>query len=81
MANLKPEISFYNQKEMEFMASHMSEWVLISEQKILGFFATFEKAAEKLTREFDPENADRPFLLRQIGAPKPVFNRMVPVSV
>ena len=81
MSNLTEDIDFYKLNENQFRKSHMHEWVLISEKEIIGFFSSFEDAASKLEAEYDEQSPRRPFLLRQVGSPQPVINRMAFASV
>lgn len=81
MSDLSQEIEFYRLNESDFRQSHMNDWVLISRNEILGFFNAFEDAAVKLEAEYDEKSPERPFLLRQIGSPQPVINRMAFASI
>ena len=64
MSYLSQEIDFFIANEETFKAQHNREWVLISEDKIQGFFKDFQVAAKLVAEKY----ADVPVLLRQIGS-------------
>lgn len=65
MAELKDEIAAYERQQAELEASHLGKWVLVHDQKLEGFFDTFELAAANAVKRF----GRGPYLIRQIGAP------------
>lgn len=73
MKNLDQEIALYDSKKIEFESKHMGEWVLIHESEVVGFFNSFEIAANVAVPKF----GSGPYLIRQVGA-KPF---VIPVSV
>ena len=74
MSHLAHEISVYEKHETEFRKTNDQDWVIISGDEILGFFSSFESASRQLRREFNPNEPDRPFLVRRINRPIPVLN-------
>ncbi|WP_409433621.1 hypothetical protein ACJ3XI_03690 [Litorimonas sp. RW-G-Af-16] len=69
MLMLREEIKTYEQNELDFKESHLGEWVIIQNTKVIGFFKDFQIAAEKVFSEF----GDTPVLLRQIGFEPEVY--------
>ena len=65
MANVENDIAAFKKMQPEFEASHMGEWVLFHDEKFIGFFGSFELAAEHAVKHF----GRGPYLIRQIGAP------------
>ena len=65
MAELVNEISAYEKMRPTLEAQHMGKWVLIHDEKLVGTYDSFEKAAEDAVAKF----GRGPFLVRQVGAP------------
>lgn len=65
MAALQTEIEYYNRNADEFREAHRNDWVVISEESVLGFYRRFEQAALAAINAF----GEKPFLIRQIDAP------------
>lgn len=65
MTDLQTEIEFYNQNLDGFRKTHRSDWVVISNNSVLGFYRRFEQAAFAAINAF----GEKPFLIRQIDAP------------
>ena len=63
MCMLDKEIETFTKKEAAFKKEHLGEWVIIKDDKIIGFFENFQAAADKVFSDFETT----PVLLRQIG--------------
>ncbi len=64
MSYLSQEIDVFVANEETFKRRHNSEWVLISGDKIEGFYKDFQVAAKMVAEKYP----DVPVLLRQIGS-------------
>jgi hypothetical protein len=73
MADIKDEIAAFETMQAQLETQHMGEWVLMRDQKLIGFFPSFEQAAAEGLRLF----GRGPYLVREIGA-EPI---RLPVSV
>lgn len=61
---LQHEIDAFKKLQPELEAKHMGEWVLICHQQLVGYFASFDAAADDAIERF----GSGPFLIRQVGA-------------
>ena len=67
---LDKEIAFYEAQKAEFERDHFMEWVVIRDQRVIGFFKSLQDAAAKYEEIFD----GRHIMVRQVGfVPQPVF--------
>lgn len=73
MLELENEIKAYDGLRAELENSHMGEWVIVHDEKLIGVFPSLDEAAGEAVRRF----GRGPYLIRQIGAP-PIA---MPVSV
>jgi len=73
MSPIQDEIAAYEAIQARLEAEHMGEWILMRDLKVLGFFPSFEIAAEEGLRRFGRSS----YLVREIGA-EPI---RLPVSV
>ncbi len=62
---LETELKVYEANLEKFRKEHRLEWVVISGDRILDFFARFETAALVAIQTF----GEKPFLIKQIDAP------------
>ncbi|HJU60686.1 MAG TPA: hypothetical protein VJ864_01470 [Candidatus Binatia bacterium] len=65
MGDIQKEIETFQQMRAELESAHTGEWVVIHNCQLIGFYASFEKAADDAVRKF----GSGPYLIRQIGAP------------
>lgn len=65
MAELEREIAAYEAMRPELEAKQMGKWVLVHDERLIGTYDSFEKAAEEAVAKF----GRGPFLVRQVGAP------------
>jgi hypothetical protein len=65
MAEIDVEIAAYEAMRGKLEADSMGKWVLLQDQKLVGMYDSFEKAAEDAVRRFK----SGPYLIRQVGAP------------
>jgi hypothetical protein len=65
MSDINKDIEAYNNMRVMLESEHSGEWVLFFQQKLIGYYETFELAAEDAVQRF----AEGPYLIRQIGAP------------
>lgn len=65
MGNIDDEIRAFQAMQAELESSHMGEWALVFDGKLVGTFETFEAAADSAVQKF----GSGPFLIRQVGAP------------
>lgn len=64
MSPIQDEIALFKSRQSEFEATHMGKWVLICKRQLIGFYASFDVAADDAVRQF----GSGPFLIRQVGA-------------
>ena len=65
MADLDQEIAAYEARREELEAQSIGKWVIVFNREFIGFYDSFELAAEDAVRRF----GRGPYLIRQIGAP------------
>lgn len=65
MTTLDQEIAAYENMRADLENRHMGEWVLISDEKLIGVFPSFDEAAKEAVHKF----GRGPYLIRQVGAP------------
>jgi len=65
MADIDSEIAAYETMRVELENQHMGKWVLISGEKVIGVFSSFDGAARDAVQKF----GRGPYLIRQVGAP------------
>jgi hypothetical protein len=65
MAELRDEISAYEQMRADLEASSLGKWVLVHDGQLIGTYDTFDAAANEAVERF----GFGPYLIRQIGAP------------
>lgn len=65
MTDLDREIAVYENMRTELENQHMGEWVLVSGEKLIGVFSSFDEAARDAVQKF----GRGPYLIRQVGAP------------
>jgi len=65
MTTLDQEIAAYEIMRPDLENRHMGEWVLVSDEKLIGVFSSFDEAAKEAVQRF----GRGPYLIRQIGAP------------
>lgn len=70
---IQDEIDAFEAMQTRLEAEHMSEWVLMREGRVIGFFQSFETAAAEGLLKFGRDS----YLVREIGA-EPI---RLPVSV
>ena len=63
MAIIEKEIIAYDLMRDELEAKHHGEWVLVHDQKLIGTYETFQKAAAVARKRF----GRGPYLIRRIG--------------
>lgn len=63
MAIIEKEIIAYDLMREELEAAHKGEWVLVHDQKLVGTYETFQKAASVATSKF----GRGPYLIKKIG--------------
>lgn len=63
--DLTKDIELYERLKGELEAKNIGKWVLIHDERVEGFFISFEEAAESAVQRF----GKGPYLIRQIGAP------------
>jgi hypothetical protein len=64
VAHLQREIEAFKRLRRELEADHLGEWVILHDAHVIGFYPSFESAADEAVKQF----GNGPFLLRQIGA-------------
>ena len=64
MNTIQMEIDAFEQLRPDLEAEHMGQWVLVHAGEVIGFYETFEQAADHAVRTF----GSGPFLIRQVGA-------------
>jgi hypothetical protein len=62
---LDQEIAAYDAMRSDLENHHMGEWVVISGNKLIGVFSSFDVAANDAVQKF----GRGPYLIRQVGAP------------
>lgn len=65
MAALSKEIAAYERMRNDLELDHLGQWVVVHDEKLIGTYESFEKAAEEAVQRF----GRGPYLIRQIGAP------------
>lgn len=65
MSTLKIEIAAYERMRDDLELEHFGKWVVVHDEKLVGTYETFEKAAETAVERF----GRGPYLIRQVGAP------------
>lgn len=65
MATLKTEIAAYERMRDDLELEHFGKWVVVHDEKLVGTYETFEKAAEIAVERF----GRGPYLIRRVGAP------------
>ena len=63
MAIIEKEIIAYETMREDLEANHKGEWVLVHDQKLIGTYETFQKAAAVARKRF----GRGPYLIRRIG--------------
>lgn len=69
---LEREIEFYESREKDFLANHKYDWILISGQKVIGYYKTLNDAGQSLSENYN----GAPILMRQIGMDTPASPRV-----
>ena len=64
MPSLKTDIAAFERMRSELEATHLHEWVLFHEGRLVDTFPDFEAAATAAVERFD----HGPYLIRQVGA-------------
>ena len=67
---LAVELQFYAAHKSEWLEKHANEFVVVKENCVLGFFATFEAAFRAGVRAFGVE---KDFLVKQVLPQDPVY--------
>jgi len=62
---LEDEIATYERMRAELEVRQMGKWVVIHDRVVVGFYDSFEGAAEDAVRKF----GRGPYLIRRIGPP------------
>lgn len=65
MPQLDDEIKAYEGLRSELENSHMGEWVVVHDEKLIGVYPSLDEAAGEAVRRF----GRGPYLIRQVGAP------------
>ena len=65
MAKLSEEIAAYETMQAGLEADCFGKWVLLHDQRLIGTYTAFERAADDAVRRF----GRGPFLIRQVGQP------------
>jgi hypothetical protein len=65
MTDIDREIAAYETMRAELENQHMGEWIIISGEKLIGVFPSFDEAARDAVQKF----GRGPYLIRQVGAP------------
>jgi hypothetical protein len=73
MENIDKNIAIYNLHKDAFEADHLGDWVLIFDEKVDGFYESFEVAAKNAVEKFGAG----PYLIRRVGSD----NITLPTSV
>ncbi len=73
MATLSNEIAAYERMRNDLELDHLGQWVVVHDEKLIGTYESFEKAAEDAVQRF----GRGPYLIRQIGAPPLVLPAVV----
>lgn len=73
MGDINDEIKAFQEMQAELESTHMGEWALLHDGKLVGTFGTFESAADSAVQKF----GRGPFLIRQVGGPPATL----PISV
>ena len=66
MANVKRNIAAFEAMELDLVAEHPGDWVLVHDEQLIGTYPTFDEAAREAVSRF----GRGPYLIRQIGAPR-----------
>lgn len=69
MSTLKIEIAAYERMRDDLELEHFGKWVVVHDEKLVGTYESFEKAAETAVERF----GRGPYLIRRVGAPPPVL--------
>lgn len=64
MSPIQHEIDAFERQKEQLEADHLGQWVLVHDANVIGFYASFEQAADDAVLRF----GSGPFLIRQIGA-------------
>lgn len=65
MATLSKEIAAYERMRNDLEVDHLGQWVVVHDEKLIGTYESFEKAAEDAVPRF----GRGPYLIRRVGAP------------
>ena len=65
--DLATETALCEQQREEFEKDHLWEWVVIHEDKIIGFYKEFQEAAQMAVAKF----GRGPFLIKEVGRSAP----------
>jgi hypothetical protein len=65
MADVDKDIAAYDALQGQLEANHMSKWVLIRDEALIGVYESLETAAADAVKKF----GRGPYLIRQVGAP------------
>jgi hypothetical protein len=65
MTDIDREIAAYETMRAELENQHMGEWILVSGEKLIGVFSSFDETAREAVQRF----GRGPYLIRQVGAP------------
>ncbi|MGA2340000.1 MAG: hypothetical protein ABSF75_08895 [Terracidiphilus sp.] len=65
MTDIDREIAAYETMRSDLENQHMGEWVIVSGEKLIGVFSSFDEAARDAVQKF----GRGPYLIRQVGAP------------
>ena len=64
MSLIDHEIEAFKRLQKDLEADHMGKWALLHDGQVVGFYESFEVAANEAVKRF----GNGPFLIRQIGA-------------
>jgi hypothetical protein len=64
MAELKDEISAYEQMKADLEARALGKWALVHDRQLVGTYAAFDDAAKEAVHRF----GRGPYLIRQVGS-------------
>jgi hypothetical protein len=76
VAELSDEIAAYELMHADLEAAHLGEWALVHDRQLVGTFDSFDKAAREAIRKF----GRGPYLIRQVGSPRPIMQAHVGFS-
>jgi hypothetical protein len=77
MAAIDVELAAYDAMREKLETEHMTKWVVIHDEELVGVYDSFEAAAEDAVGKF----GRGPYLIRQVGAPPVALPASVMFSV